>query len=319
MIDRNLSYSQIKVWQECRRQWGYQYLDGYRKKQQRLDFMRGTLLHLGMQETVCEPDEAFDLGWERAMKAWADEYEPKANDLMVPPSWFEECKSIVWGARAVFLTDWEVIELNGIPMLEERMYAKLPDFYRGIVFIPDVIAVKRTDPFLGGVFGVDFKSYAKPKPLDAGLMDLQGAIYQRGLRENGFPAIGTCLFQLAVEGRKPIRYRKDGQPYQGDQERFDNWSAVSGQILTIRSEEFLDGVWEQIVLPTAMEMHDAEQRALAQTLVPAMSYYKCSYCDFKEPCFARLKGLDEAAILSADFNRREPRQKGESSAEKAQG
>lgn len=316
MIDRNLSFSQIKSWHECRRQWAYKYRDGYRLNHQRFDFMRGTMLHLGMENTVCVEDRLVDIGWDIAVEAWNDEYETGKHDLMMPPGWFDECKSIVLGAREVFRRDWEVVwEEEDGPLIERRMYAKLPDFYRGIVFIPDAVCVKREDPYAGGVFAVDFKSFGKPKREDAGLYDLQGAIYQRGLREKGYPAIGTVLFQLAAEGRKPIRIRKDGEPYAGDQERYDNWKPVNGQILTVRSEEFLDGVWDQIVLPTAMEMHDAELAGSDLTLIPKLDYYACTYCDFRDACQARLKGHDEAEILAENYSRRTSRPKGEPNAE----
>ena len=47
---------------------------------------------------------------------------------------------------------------------------------------------------------------------------------------------------------------------------------------------------------------DGYERALA--LVPAMDFYKCSFCEFRDPCQARLRQLDEDAILQEKFNRR---------------
>lgn len=313
-IDRNLSYSQIKTWQECKAQWGYKYRSGYRPKQPKLEFMRGSLLHAGMEHGVRSREYVERTGqvakanpWQMALIAWNKEWAATGgeDELIIEPGFFEGCKEIVDGALAVFHQDWEVLCDNDGPLIERRMYADLPDYYRGVVFIPDAVCRRRTGPFAGGIFGVDFKSFSKPKLEFAGDVDLQGAIYQRGIRQKGYQAIGSCLFQLATEPRKAIRLTKAGEPYKGDQDRFDNWKPVTGQIITTRSEEFLENVWSQVVIPIAHEMYNAEVHQIH--LVPHLNYYGCAYCEFREPCLARLKGHDEDAILASSFVKRQPR------------
>lgn len=303
MIDRNVSFSQLKSWQDCRRQWAYKFRDGYRPTAPKQEFMRGTMLHLGMELALTGGT------WDDAVVAWEEEWGATEN-LVVEPGWFEGCKEIVDGAIAVFNRDWRVIDDARGPLIERRMYINLPQWYRGIVFIPDVVAEKRREPYKGGVFGIDFKSFGKPKEALAGDVDLQSAIYQYGLRSKGYKALGSCMFQMATEPRRPVRLKKDGEPYAGDQERFDNWSAVTGQILTVRSDDMLDGIWNQAVLPVIQQMWAVESLSPTGDQPPHLDYYGCKYCEFFAPCQARLKGHDEDAILADNYTRRVPRQKG---------
>jgi len=62
VIDSLLSYSQLKVWLSCRRQWEYQYLKKYRAKQPALEYMRGSLLHFGMQSGLIERNHGAGTG-----------------------------------------------------------------------------------------------------------------------------------------------------------------------------------------------------------------------------------------------------------------
>ena len=306
VIPRFCSYSQIKTWLDCRRQWSYKFRDGFRPKQPNLDFMRGSLLHLGMEHAIpgVEPD-----WWVYALKEWAEEWSFPGDELVVAPDFYEGCKKIVEGAVEVFHQDWELLSDSKGPLLERRFYVDLPG-WRGLIFIPDAVCRKKTEPYAGGIFGVDFKSFGKPKEELAGELDLQGAIYQRGLREKGLGAIGTCLFEIAAQPPKTARVNKDGTLNATDERMILSWKAVPGQILTYRSEEFLDGVWNQLVLPTAAEIADQEGARRDFELIPHLTYYGCKYCDFRTPCLARLKGLDEDAILQDTYNRRERRQKG---------
>lgn len=309
MIQRNISYSQIKSWHECRRAWAYKFRDGYRPIKPKLEFMRGSLLHLGMEHCVLLPPSQFGTGWGQALQKWAMEWSP-AGELVIEPGWVEGCAAIVQGAVEIFNRDWKILYDDTGPLLERRMYLNLDRYYKGVVFIPDVLAERKTGPFAGATFVVDFKSFGKPKEEIAGDVDIQGPIYQLGVQQKGWGAIGTALFQIATEPRPAVRIRKDGQPYVGDQERHDNWCAVKGEIITPRSDEFLAGIWEQMILPTIHEMYDAELRGTNDVLPPSMDYYGCKFCEFFEPCQARLKGHDEDAILADAFKRREQRQKG---------
>jgi PD-(D/E)XK nuclease superfamily len=305
VIQRNISYSQIKTWQECRRAWVYQYKDGYKPKAPKLAFMRGSLLHLGMEYGILDRPN----WWEEARATWSREWEMVGgeDELVVEPGWFEGCLEIVTGALEIFRRDWKLLSDDRGPLLERRMFSKLPgQEYQALVFVPDAVCEKLTDPFKGGVFVVDFKSYSKPKLQMAGDVDLQSAIYQHGLLEALYPAVGSCLFQLATEPRKPIRYKKDGEPYSGDQERYDNWSPVTGQLLSYRNPETVDGIWQQAILPAVKEMFEYEFHGKGEA-VPHLSYYGCQYCDFYAPCQARLKGHDEYAILDDSYTRRDRR------------
>ena len=310
MIQRNLSFSQLKSWQECRRAWAYRYRDGYRPKKPKLEFMRGSLVHLGMEHCVPLTASMVGYGWERAVAKWEEEWNPPGAELMVEPGWTEGCFEIVQSALAEFHRDWEVLRDQDGPLIERRLYINLDRYYQGIVFVPDVIARRRTGPYRDGIFTVDFKTYGKMKTDIAGDVDLQGAIYQKGARTNGFPAIGSSLLVLETEPKKTIRIRKDGQPYAGDQERFDGWKAVKGEILTPRGEDFVQGIWEQAVLPLVHEMYDAELRATNDVLPPHLNYYGCQFCEFFAPCQARLKGHDEDVILADSYKRRDSRLKG---------
>lgn len=305
MIPRYLSYSQLKEWQACRRLWAYRYRDEYRPKVPPLAFMRGSLIHLGMEHGIdtFDLDGGFDEAWTTfALETWLAEWK------IVPEQWFgydefvAGCKVIVEGALRTFHEEWELLSDEHGRLLERRFYMDLPG-WKGLVFIPDAVCRKRREPFAGGTFGVDFKSFGKPKEELAGELDLQGAIYQHGLRVKGHDVIGTCLFQIAAAPPKTARTNKDGSANKTDERSIINWKAVNGQIVTYRSPEFLEGIWNQIVLPLAFEIALAEGGD-DSGLVPHLTYYGCKWCAFRAPCLARLKGQDEAAILADQFRQR---------------
>lgn len=312
-IDRNLSHSQIKSFLECKRQWAYKFRDGYKTKDQNPAFLRGRLLHYGMeagieQITSRKVTGSFaENGWLTAVAKFEKEH--AQYNLMVPPGWYEGCCEIVTGALAGLFSEWEVVEDAKGPMIERRLYINLPEYYKGIVCIPDLVVRRKIEPYYNCVFGLDYKSFGKPKLPIYSDVDLQSVLYQKALLQYGHRSLGSVIFQLATEPRKPIRYKKDGEPYAGDQERFDNWSPINPPLLSVRNEETVEGIWEQAVVPVIQEMFLTEVAGNPEQ-PPHLDYYGCQYCDFFAPCQARLKGQDEDAILADNYIRRGERQKG---------
>jgi hypothetical protein len=302
MIDRFLSYSQIKQWLACRRAWAYRFRDGYKPKIGKTDFMRGSLLHAGMEHGLV--DGLTDAGWVRAVAAWNREWKVDPVEWMGFEEFTAGCRKIVEGALADFRQNWLVLSDAKGPMIERRFYVDLPG-WKGLVFVPDVIARRLTGPYCGGAFGVDVKSFGKPKQEFAGECDLQGCIYQKGGRMKGLDLVGTVLYQVAAAPPKEPRVNKDGSTHAGDAAAAGRWSPTSGEILTIRPQEFLDNVWEAVVIPAAKEIAAAQAGDEAQLIIPNLSYYECLYCEYKGPCLGSLKGHDEAAILADQYNRRE--------------
>lgn len=317
MIGRNLSFSQIKAWLECRRAWAYKFREGYRPTKPKIEFTRGTLIHLGMQHKV-EADLAggphLDTWWEKVLREWYEEWRPiLGDDMIVDPGWFDGCRFIVEKAAEEFHRRWEVVEDDKGPMLERRQYATIPHF-KGLVYICDVVAKRRLvlddngqpDGYEGSIWSVDYKTFGKPKESTYGDFDLQGAIYQRGLVESGVPAIGSCLFQIVQEPPKDPRVNKDGSLHATDVKMREAWKPITGELLTYRGAEFLDGMHNQVVLAAAREMAEAENADFSD-FTPHVDFYTCRFCEFREPCQARLKGHDEAAILAEAYTQRQRR------------
>lgn len=309
MIDtsRNLSFSQLKFWLDCKRKWAYKFRDGYKPIVPPYDFMRGSLLHLGMEHLIETAGSCRERSWELAVTEWREEWKVDPEDWVGYDTFVAGARVIAEGAVETFMDEWELLADDKGPLLERRMYVNDLPPWKGLVYITDSIARKRHDPFKGGVFGVDFKSYSKPKEELAGELDLQGAIYQRGLRhrpeEWAQSVIGTCLFQIATQPPKEARINKDGSTNKTDEKSILSWKAVTGQLVTYRSEEFLDGVWNQIVLPTAAEI--AELGGDESKLIPHLDYFGCKWCEFRAPCMARLKGHDEEVILGETYRKRQ--------------
>lgn len=313
MIQRNLSHSQIKSWLDCKRQWAYKFRDGYKPKAQNPAFMRGRLLHYGMEAgiediTRCDAGPFDKNGWPRAIEKFEKEH--AAYEVVIPEGWYETCQEIVTGALAHLFSEYEVVEDAKGPMIERRFYINLDECYRGIVCIPDLVVRKMVEPYRGGVFGLDYKSFGKPKLPIYSDVDLQSVIYQKGLIQQGHPALGSIIFQLVTEGRKPVRYKKDGEAYSGDQERYDNWRPTNPPLLTVRNEETIEGIWAQAIMPVVREMYAAEMAGEYEQ-PPHLDYYGCQFCDFFVPCQARLKGLDEDDTLAQNYIKRVERKKGD--------
>jgi hypothetical protein len=317
MIDRYLSYSQISAWQECKRAWEYRYPLGLRPKLRPLRFSRGSLIHRGLEYAIRNRwEDGAKHTWDDVLADWRKEW-ALGEDAEFEADFFDGCKRVVNGAFGEFAAHWQPIELDGKLQVEKIQFVSLPDYYKGVMFIPDTLCVKLQEPFAGGIFSVDFKSHAKERSDMEGDVDLQGAITQYGMLQKGVNCIGSCLFQVPADAPRPPRTNKDGSLHAGDVARNERWKPVLKQIVTHRSDELVENIWTQAVIPLAREIHDAEATVLRRELPPHLNYFGCQFCEYFEPCQARLKGLDESAIVKELYSVREKRQKGGTNAEKA--
>src|SRR6266446_8272320 len=101
MIDRYLSFSQIKYYHECPRRWGYKYADGYKPKQPPGQFMRGSLIHFGMESGLRARHGGGGIllpWWPRAELWWRQEWEKPGDELFLAPNFFADAKRVVEGA-----------------------------------------------------------------------------------------------------------------------------------------------------------------------------------------------------------------------------
>ena len=284
MIPRNVSVSEVATFLDCEQRWHYKYV----LRERQLGgtaianrFTRGTFIHAAV--------EAFIKGHPvtaEAFTMWAPDK---------PREWIEEQLAIAYFTTEALLREWDV------QACEQVLHVQVPQ-YRRFVAVPDLVAVKKTEPFLGGLFTVDLKTYRDLKPDVSFLFDPQSVAYPYAANVNGVKVIGHAVAQVAYSAPSVPRECKSGEPHAGDMKRIREWAAVRRQTVVYRHLDEIVKMWNDVVLAALDRMHDIEiglQRPL-----PEIGVDRCKDCDFVEPCSADLRGLDSCAILNAGFVRK---------------
>lgn len=307
------SFSQINTWGKCNYQWHLKYVEGlmspptpamsYGKLGHKMieNILRGEDIH---HEIVVGEGE-FDIGD-------VDEVQQLIEDVTASVRMFES---------SLPLSDWETVELDGVPLIEFPVEVPLDD---GDSYIGYIDWVARHKPS-GQVWLWDFK-FRKSFQADwVEEIDLQKPVYMKHVIDLGIDPIGTICGQIkSTAPKKPAMTKKgtlskakitttwemyrdtvienglDVADYEDMQDKLKDMEFIKLS-RAFRTHEELERTWDTVFVRSVNQIKN-------QTLLPeppprSIGYMNCNFCQFRDICIEDLKGRD-TEDLKNQFQRR---------------
>lgn len=202
-----ISYSEIAAFLRCRYRWSLEWHRRIEPKVKPFLLLRGCLVH-----------EVFAEGWRLFLRG---EYSREVLEAVAPQAirqskegpeadeeLVRECVRIgVLAFECVQAHNYEVVELEGRPLVEERMYT--PSGVDGVLFSfkPDAVIRRLAD---GAVLLLDLKT-RKSISSDPYLMhDLQASLYTEALRRVGVDVDAAVHLDVLCTTPRPPKRLKNG-------------------------------------------------------------------------------------------------------------
>ena len=325
-----VSCTQLQAYLSCPRRWSYAYLEGLRPRTERPYLTAGRLIHSGFEAAMrlradgCEDVEAMVNAGLLAIKEEAEEYslEFDGQEVEVLSDVAREACEVFCEALPEFdPARWDVMRVGGVPALELHFITPCPHS-EGLHGYVDAVLRERAT---GQVWCVDYKFR------DDERFSLQRAVYARACRDLGVPVTGTLTWQRLRRCEAAPKLLRDGSMSRAkvqctwpryrealiaagldpaDYEEMEGKLAgveMSREIREVRSDEMLERVWAQVVVPTAMNVDYARliDRGSARLNVPALDPMRCRLCPYAELCQAELRGYDADFVRAEGFTRAE--------------
>lgn len=332
-----VSCTQLQAYLSCPRRWSYAYVEGLRPRTERPYLTAGRLIHRGFEAAMrlraegCEDVKAMVNAGLLAVKEEAEGYalEFDGQGVEVLSDAVREACEVFCEALPEFdPTRWDVMRVGGVPALELHFWTPCP-YAGGLHGYVDAVLRERAT---GQVWCVDYKFRSRLASEDDERFSLQRAVYARACRDLGVPVTGTLTWQRLRRCEAVPKLLKDGTMSRAkvmctwpryrealieagldpaDYAEMEGKLAgveMSREIREVRSDEMLERVWAQVVVPTALEVgHDREVTSMGMPLacVPALDPMRCRLCPYAELCQAELRGYDADFVRAEGFTRAE--------------
>ena len=308
------SFSQINTWGKCNYQWHLKYVEGlmppptpamsYGKLGHKMieNILRGEDIH---HEIVIGEGE-FDTGE-------IDEVQQLIEDVTASVRMFE---------ASLPLSDWETVELDGVPLIEFPVEVPLDD---GDSYIGYIDWVARHKPS-GQVWLWDFK-FRKSLQADwVEEIDLQKPVYMKHVIDLGIDPIGTICGQIkSTAPKKPAMTKKgtlskakvtttweiyrdtvieNGLDIADYEDMKDKLKDVEFIRLSraFRTHEELQRTWDTVFIRSVKQIKT--QSTSFEPPPRSIGFMNCNFCQFRDICIEDLKGRD-TEDLKNQFQRRE--------------
>jgi hypothetical protein len=220
------------------------------------------------------------------------------------------------------LSDWETVELDGVPMIEYPVEVELEG---GDSYIGYIDWVARHKPS-GQVWLWDFKFRKSFQDDWVEEIDLQKPIYMKKVIDLGLEPIGTICGQIkSTAPKKPALtkkgtlskakitttwevYRNTVIEYGLDPSDYDDMreKLIDTKFLKLsrafRTPEELQRTWDTVFIRSVNQIKT--QSLLPEPPPRSIGYMNCNFCQFREICIEDLKGRD-TEDLKNQFQRRE--------------
>ena len=332
-----VSCTQLQAYLSCPRRWSYAYLEGLRPRTERPYLTAGRLIHSGFEAAMrlradgCEDVEAMVNAGLLAIKEEAEEhalqFEGQSVEVLSDAA-REACEVFCEALPEFDPTRWDVMRVGGVPALELHFWTPCPHS-EGLHGYVDAVLRERAT---GQVWCVDYKFRSRLASEDDERFSLQRAVYARACRDLGVPVTGTLTWQRLRRCEAVPKVLRDGSMsrakimctwprYRGalieagldpaDYEEMEGKLAgveMSREIREVRSDEMLERVWGQVVVPTAMEVRrrrEWQPLGVPMQCVPALDPMRCRLCPYAELCQAELRGYDADFVRAEGFTRAE--------------
>lgn len=330
-----VSCTQLQAYLSCPRRWSYAYLEGLRPRTERPYLTVGRLIHKGFEAAMrlraegCEDVEAMVNAGLLAIKEEAEGYalEFDGQEVEVLSDAAREACEVFCEALPEFdPTRWDVMRVGGVPALELHFWTPCPHTGGLHGYIDAVLRERAT----GQVWCVDYKFRSRLASEDDERFSLQRAVYARACRDLGVPVTGTLTWQRLRRCEAVPRVLRDGSMSRAkvmctwpryrealiaagldpaDYTEMEGKLAgveMSREIREVRSDEMLERVWVQIVMPTALEVRrrrEWQTAGVPMQCVPALDPMRCRLCSYAELCQAELRGYDADFVRAEGFTR----------------
>ena len=332
-----VSCTQLQAYLSCPRRWSYSYVEGLRPRTERPCLTAGRLIHRGFEAAMrlradgCEDVEAMVNAGLLAIKEEAEEYslEFDGQEVEVLSDVAREACEVFCEALPEFdPARWDVMRVGGVPALELHFITPCPHS-EGLHGYVDAVLRERAT---GQVWCVDYKFRSRLASEDDERFSLQRAVYARACRDLGVPVTGTLTWQRLRRCEAVPKVLRDGSMSRAkvmctwpryrealiaagldpaDYEEMEGKLAgveMSREIREVRSDEMLERVWGQVVVPTAMEVRrrrEWQPLGVPMQCVPALDPMRCRLCPYAELCQAELRGYDADFVRAEGFTRAE--------------
>jgi hypothetical protein len=213
------------------------------------------------------------------------------------------------------LTRWDILKLNGVFLIEQKII--LPNFYKGIPFYgtPDVVW---TDRDKGGNWVFDWKIRENMQTVENEEVDLQLPAYQFMLAKLGIPTVGAGKFQVKARVPEQPELNKNGT--MSRQRIATTWEVYREALISrgLKPENYLEmkqkldveffrldhlyrnqfeiqSFWDNIIAPLGKQLVEAKE------FIRHMHFMNCRGCWAREFCLEELRGGDTGFLLETQY------------------
>ena len=333
-----VSCTQLQAYLSCPRRWSYSYVEGLRPRTERPYLTAGRLIHRGFEaamrlraEGCGDVLDMVEAGM-NAIEAEGDArggVEFEGDRVRGGDDPVSEACEVFWEALPEFdPARWDVMRVGGVPALELHFWTPCPHTGGLHGYVDAVLRERAT----GQVWCVDYKFRSRLASEDDERFSLQRAVYARACRDLGVPVTGTLTWQRLRRCEAVPKVLRDGSMSRAkvmctwpryrealieagldpaDYEEMEGKLAgveMSREIREVRSDEMLERVWGQVVVPTAMEVRrkrEWQPLGVPMQCVPALDPMRCRLCPYAELCQAELRGYDADFVRAEGFTRAE--------------
>lgn len=264
--------------------------------------------------------------YEETMEALHKLFEPTAEEIAMYMQARDLAIQISERTIKKFHEDgWTLVTHKGVPVIEYAFNGPLNighwKFFRGTL---DLVARDRN----GMVWLVDWKVRSSFQPDEKEEHNLQMASYQYLLQEEGLEAVGSISWQIANHVPRPPELLKDGKRFSKALIR-STWEVYEAAVLAAgfnpndylemrdklatvewfrpskayRSKTEINAVWNEIVVPSAVEMAEQATIDSSRPYVRNFHFINCGLCAYKDLCLEGLRGGDTDFIKQVRFRR----------------
>lgn len=316
--ERHVSHSQLWQAHNCEWKWYIRNVMDVRSARQYRAPNRGSAIHVGcaallLSQNVRDEVQIWAEGVHKEINEWESlgwmegEEDHGMIDSLIEPS-IDICHR--WWDWLDYDTNWETICDDAGPIVERAFMCDLPPF-RGFMGVVDWVARhKPTDR----VFVIDHKTRQQMRPPEVEETNLQKAIYQYMLRQNGIETDGSAIMQIWHEPPRQPKVNKDGQLSRAkirttwesyakavldagfDVDSYAEMEAKCNPIedffrfsFAYRTREEVDGTWALVARPRARRIVELLED---DEIIPrrALGSMDCERCWARETCLEGLRG-----------------------------
>lgn len=339
--DGYLNYSQLAEWLKCRYRWELSRVRhiSSRRTQRALDIgsavhygiAAGLKLHASTVSRVPGHLKKVQRVAKKAVLQWIEETVATRGGVRVfNAEENDELQEILDNApgiasRSLFQMDleqWAPVMYRGKPMIEQSLQIPLPTWagWKGFHMTPDFVATNRED---GQTWILDYKVRKQFTSPEAEEVNMQFAVYQRGLASVGIDTVGSIMFQAASKIPATPTQNKDGsmsrariattwEKYRETLEECgldpEDYAEMEAKLDVVffretrepRTVRIVEAMWNNFLL-AAFSMSKTTGTAGEPRTGMFSGIITCNGCWARRFCLAELAGDDTEFLLETDY------------------